>query len=67
MVWKNIRGRLKANGKNDVKVIEEDIAENDEYKGVFILSKNDLIHIYNGNKVSKDIGHSYFIEIQRNQ
>ena len=63
IVWKNVKNIIRANSSYDVKVIEEDIAEDDEYKSQFALTKNELIDIYNGYTVSKDIGHSYFVEI----
>jgi len=49
-----------------VKVIEEDIANDDVYSGAsFSFSKNDLIKLFNNKTVKKDIGNDYFIEFKK--
>lgn len=51
------------NARYNVKVLEEDLLDNDEYITSFILSNNDLIKLENKEIVTKDIGKSYYIEI----
>lgn len=53
-------------GRYSVKVIEEDLTDNDHYdNGSFSLTDNDLIKLHNGNEViKKDIGSGYFVELE---
>ena len=63
--WNDFSTYFKA-VRYSVKVIEEDVTSfNDEYNSAFTLNKNDLIKINNYKNVKKDIGHDYFIEIQK--
>jgi len=64
--WNDSSTHFKA-VRYSIKVIEENVASffNDEYNSDFTLNENDLIKIYNHKNVKKDIGHSYFIEIQK--
>ncbi len=60
--WRNNTQAFKK-GHYSVKVIEEDIIDNDEYNDQFTLSNDDIIQISNGQTVKKDIGSGYFIEL----
>jgi F0F1-type ATP synthase delta subunit len=50
-------------GNYTVKVVEEDIADDDEYFSSFSVNNNDLIKLLNNEPVKKDIGKEYYIEI----
>lgn len=51
-------------GRQTIHVIEEDLADNDHYKNrSFDIDKNDLIKLFNGEIMKKDIGSSYFVEL----
>lgn len=63
--WKSLKNSFKS-AKYSVKVTEEDTVDNDHYnKGSFRLYKDDLIKIYYGLTVKKDIESGYFIEFKR--
>ncbi|SFV68332.1 Exonuclease sbcC [hydrothermal vent metagenome] len=61
MSWRNSQNF--SEHSYSVKVIEEDLVENDEYSSSFSLNKNDLIKLVNHETIKKDIGKSYYIEI----